>query len=230
MRAARIERVPAHMRDLAAPVGRPIASTSPAIQPRPGRLDAQPARRHKLHADANAKKRPAALPSTASSHRLDHAGRGFEARAGNRRRRQRPAARYDRRAPRLGLGGHLESRREPGLARGALEGFVGGMQIARPVIDDRDVHSAARIQGFRSGPGRRRCRSRPRPAGGGGGERQIQRRAAGAGRAAASPSVASRRKKAISASSRCGRGDDIRRDGSLAAELPLDKPFGLRSQ
>ena len=51
--------------------------------------------------------------------------------------------------------------REPRLARGALEGFLSRMQIARPIVDDRDAHLSPRpreeTDDFLRVRGRRAC-------------------------------------------------------------------------
>ena len=196
--SAQVERVPAHVRDFQIGVVGFDAATSPAIQPRPGvDLDIPPALGEKLHADANAEKRPAllehGLASSARPCRAIH-----RARAGNRRRRRRPAARYGqppRRPP--GSGVTAMSQEMSGLARGALESLVGGMQIARAVIDDGDVH--------RRPPAPEKCRARgPEVAAG----QPAYGRTAPVGRRPVAPAaLAEKTRSALS--SRCGDDDAV---------------------
>src|SRR4029450_10709369 len=143
MRPARIERVPAHMRDLQTWIRR-LNTLDLARNP------AQPLRHlvfaaafgHELHAHTNAEDRPAA-PAHAVVERLHHAADGIEptpAIGKGADARQHHA---------LGPGDlfriarHHDRLRQSFLARGALERFRRRVQIARAVIDDGDAHRGA---------------------------------------------------------------------------------------
>src|SRR5215468_11081438 len=143
MRPARIERVPAHMRDLQTWIRRRDAfdlARNPA-QPRRDLVFAA-ALGHELHADANAEKRPAAR-AHAVVERLDHAADGVEPAPaigeGADARQHHAVGAGDL----LGFARHHDRLRQPFLARGALERFRRRMQIARAVIDDGDGHRGA---------------------------------------------------------------------------------------
>ena len=133
-----------------------ILSTSPAIQPRPfGDLVLEPALGHQLHADADAEERTAAL-AHAFVERLDHAVDGVETapaigKGADAGKHDAVGAR-----DRLGAAGDHDRLRVAGFARRALERLGGRMQIARPVVDDRNGHRCA--------PG---CGNRPMTSGAG---------------------------------------------------------------
>ena len=147
MRPSDVERVPAHMRDFEA---RDRRDGSPRHRRESSRG------RRRFHARARAS------PSTACRRRCrGTAGRGGAPppralrpfrRTASRPRRQSAKAPtpgstiWSARGDRLGIGRDQHLAREPRLARGALEGLVGRVQIARPVIDDGDVHLASRLR------------------------------------------------------------------------------------
>ena len=99
----------------------------------------EPARRHQLHADADAEERPAAAAHRVLE-RLHHAGHGVEAAATIGEGAD--AGQHDVLGARdvVRVARHFDDAVEPRFARGALERLVGGMKIARAVIDDRDAH------------------------------------------------------------------------------------------
>src|SRR5262245_43127722 len=143
MRPARIERVPAHMRDLQTWIRRLNTfdlARNPA-QPRRHLVFAA-AFRHELHADANAEERPAA-PAYAVVERLHHAADGIEPAPaigeGADARQHHPLGAGDL----LGIARHHDRLRQSFLARGTLERFRRRMQIARAVIDDGHGHRGA---------------------------------------------------------------------------------------
>ena len=123
-----------------APAARGSGATSPAIQSSPGTTSYSRPRVAMSCMPTQMPRNGRPRRAHALFERFDHARHGVEA------------------APAIGegadagqhdvLGGgttsgsrvtrHLAG--EPRFARGALEGLVGGVQIARPVIDDRDAH------------------------------------------------------------------------------------------
>ena len=121
-----------------------IFSTSPAIQSKPSVVDMLlAARRHQLHADADAEERPR-LDAHRFGHRLDHAVKRVEAAAAIGEGAD--AGQHDA----IGAIHHLgiaRSRRSSAdramLARGALERLGGRVQIAGAVIDDGNAHRDA---------------------------------------------------------------------------------------
>src|SRR5215467_14109903 len=143
MRPARIERVPAHMRDLQTWIRRRDAFNL-------ARNPAQPLRHlvfaaafgHELHADANAEERPAAH-AHAVVERLHHAADGIEPAPaigeGADARQHHALGAGDL----LRIARHHDRLRQTFLARGALERFRRRVQIARAVIDDGDAHRGA---------------------------------------------------------------------------------------
>src|SRR5215475_2548679 len=143
MRPARIERVPAHMRDLQIWIRR-LNTLDLACNP------TQPLRHlvfaaafgHELHADANAEERPAAH-AHAVVERLHHAADGIEPAPaigeGADARQHHALGAGDL----FGIARHHDRLRQPFLARGALERFCRRVQIARAVIDDSDGHRGA---------------------------------------------------------------------------------------
>src|SRR5215813_4244788 len=143
MRPARIERVPAHMRDLQTWIRRRDAfdlARDPA-QPRRHLVFAA-ALGHELHADANAEERSAAR-AHAVVERLHHAADSVEPTPaigeGADARQHHAVGAGDL----LGFARHHDRLRQPFLARGALERLRRRMQIARAVIDDGDGHRGA---------------------------------------------------------------------------------------
>ena len=100
-------------------------------------LDA--ARGHELHADADAEEGLAALDHLALQG-IDHAGHAIE--AGAAVGEGADARQHDA----VGVGDVARARRHQHaivharLARGAFEGFCGGAEVARSVIDDGDGH------------------------------------------------------------------------------------------
>ena len=103
-----------------------------------GRLELQPAAGHELHADADAEKRPAF-----DAHRVfqgfAHAGHGFEAalavgEGADARQHDTVGGGDD-----VGVGRQRNHRVGLALARGALEGLGGGVQVAGAVVDDGDA-------------------------------------------------------------------------------------------
>ena len=144
MRAALVERVPAHVRDLQLRIARRDAVD---LAGNPARaldhLVFAAALGHQLHADADAEERPAVLRAPSRSARRPCRA-PHRARGGNPRRRRRRAARRGRRARTLsGSSRHQDRLIVAGLARRALEGLRRRVQIARAVIDDRDRHGRA---------------------------------------------------------------------------------------
>src|SRR5262249_11826467 len=143
MRPARIERIPAHMRDLQIWIRR-LNTLDLARNP------SEPLRHlvfaaafgHELHADANAEERSAA-PAHAVVERLDHAADSIEPTPaigeGAHARQHHALGAGDL----LGIARHHDRLRQPFLACGALERFRCRVQIARPVIDDGDGHRGA---------------------------------------------------------------------------------------
>ncbi len=133
----------------------------------------EPARRHQLHADADAEERPAAAAHRLFQ-RLDHAGNGVEpapaiGEGADAGQNDVLGARDVLRAP-----GHLDFAREARFARGALERLVGRVQIARAVVDDRDAHVSGPPPGTAREPA-----AAPKTAGRG----EVAGRARGAGAA-----------------------------------------------
>ena len=124
-----------------------IAATSPAIQFSPA-VDFifETARRQQLHADADSEEWTAARAHRFLE-RLDHAGDRVEAAPAIGERAD--AGQHDMIGARhrLGTRRHRHRAIEPGLPRGALERFVGRVQIARPVVDDGDVHLTLPLPG-----------------------------------------------------------------------------------
>ena len=142
------QRVPAHMRDLQRRVGRrdgarPRLRPSRALASRHARARASPS------AAGRRRCRERACPSAAPSLPAPRPCRdGVEARACSRRRRRRRAARCARRAATSsGSAVTLTASLRTGLARRALEGLGGGVEIAGAVIDDGDVHGSAQACG-----------------------------------------------------------------------------------
>ena len=167
--ALRVQGVPAHMGDLQAP-DRPARSalTSPPIQSRPGlvsysrprvAMSCMPTQMPRNGRPRRAPPRSAPRPCRARR----------RARAGNPRRRRRPAARSrSARRTRVGIGGDRDGLGEARLARRALEGLGGRVQVARAVIDDRDAHRPRSASGKRpiTGVGARRRPATDEPGGG----------------------------------------------------------------
>ena len=138
-----------------------MRSTSPGIQPRPGVTSIfAAALGHELHADTNAEKRPALL-ADALVQRLDHAGNRIETAPAIRKGADAGQHHAVGARDRVGIAGHHDRLIVAALARGALEGLGGGMQIARAVVDDGDAHRGAPGSGNRpitSGGAARRTR------------------------------------------------------------------------
>ena len=132
--------VPAHVRDgQAFVVGGDANHVAghPAETRRLGFLE--PPCGEKLRADADAEERPA-TGANGFLQRLDHAGDGVEPRAAVGEGTD--AGQHDavRRAHALRVVGHLDLGARATLARGALEGLAGRMEVARLVVDDGDAH------------------------------------------------------------------------------------------
>ncbi len=89
--------------------------------------------------DADAEKGPALLPDDLFQS-LDHAGDRIQAAPAIRKRAD--AGQHDMvGAPHVvGIGCHLDAGVQSRLAHGPLEGLVRGMQIARPIVDNGDLH------------------------------------------------------------------------------------------
>ena len=224
--ADRVERVPAHVRDLQVLVARrdlhdvardPVEAVGVDV------LAA--ARRHQLHADADAEERPR-LVAHRLGHRLDHAVDRVEAACGNRRRRRRPAARRDRRGtPRRDRRVTHDLLAVPAFARRALERLRGGVQIARAVIDDRQRSPLIASRLRETGRSRR---ARGKPA------RAQRRRDVGGGSAdeidaPAQPDVGSHAsKKRRSAASRSSATDETDLTPARRDKLQRRKSWPLR--
>jgi hypothetical protein len=141
--APNIERVPAHMRNFQAGIGRfdrdDIAG-NPVESLR--HLMFEPARRHELHADADTEKR---LPlfDDGFVERLDHAADRVKAAPAIGERAD--AGQHDALglANVLGIAGQAYFGADAAFARGALQRLLRGVQIARPIVNDRDTHHAS---------------------------------------------------------------------------------------
>src|SRR5262245_13980742 len=143
MRPSGIERVPPHMRDLQISVRwhNPLdVARDPAQSLR--HLVFAAALGHELHTDANAEEGTAAL-AHALVERLHHAVEGIEPPPaigeGADTRQHHAIGASDL----LGVARHHDRLSQSFLARGALECFRRGMQIAGPVVDNRDAHRGA---------------------------------------------------------------------------------------
>ncbi len=138
--ALRLERVPAHVRDLEPRIGGPdrrdvAGNPAEAL----GGLVFEAAGREQLRPDADAEERLALLPHRLRQ-RLDHAGDGVEAapavgEGADARQHDVSGGEHV-----LGVRRDLHRAVEPSLARGALEGLVRRVQISRAVVDDGDGH------------------------------------------------------------------------------------------
>ena len=101
----------------------------------------EPTGGEQLHAHADAEER-SPFNMDAFGDRLDHAG--------DRRKTatavgERPDAGQDdviRRGNGVGVGGELDRRARPALARCPFERLHRGMQVTRPIVDDRDVQAS----------------------------------------------------------------------------------------
>ncbi len=139
MRRVDLQRVPAHVRDLERGIARRdgahlAADPAQAV----GDLELQATLGHELHADADAEER-AALAAHGFLERLAHAGHGLEAALAigeGADARQHDAVGG---AHVGGIGADGMDALALTLARGALEGFAGRVEIAGPVIDDDDA-------------------------------------------------------------------------------------------
>src|SRR5450755_3086697 len=99
----------------------------------------EPARRHELEADADAEKGLAPFPYRLLQ-RLDHARNAGEASAAVGKGSDARQHDARRRGHLLRLGRDLDGDAVSMLARGPLERLGGGMEVARAIIDDGDVH------------------------------------------------------------------------------------------
>ena len=185
--ALHLQRVPAHVRDLQP--RRRLDRRDVAADPVEAgdRLVFEPARRHQLHADADAEERPSTLAHRVFQ-RVDHAGDSVEAAATIGEGAD--AGQHDviGAGDEVGVAGHLDDAIEPRFARRALERLVGGVQVTRAVIDDGDGHRDPPASG-----------NRPMTGGGAPGG---PLRDGGAGGRGGSGAVAARAKKARSAVNR----------------------------
>ncbi len=117
-----------------------IGATSPAIQSRPATISCSSPRVAINCMPTQMPRNGRPRLRTALLERLDHAGDRVEpasaiGEGADARQHDMVGARDV-----LGSRGDHDLAREPGLARGALEGLAGGVQIARAVIDDGDAH------------------------------------------------------------------------------------------
>ncbi len=153
-----LQLVPAHMRNLERLVlGRRSPPPRPRIQPRPSVVcEFEPARRHQLHADADAEKGPRFADDRLFQRRA-HAGHGHEPALAIGEGAD--AGQHDAvgRGHHLGVAGHLDVGRKPRLARRALERLRGRAQIARAVIDQRRESSETSAEHALGRGNRRSC-------------------------------------------------------------------------
>ena len=129
--------VPAHMRNMDR-LGRDQRADGAAEPPKAAmRAELVAARRHQLHADADAEERRA-LAEDARFHRLDHAGDAAQPRRAGAERAdpgQNDAIGLEYR---IGIGGDGDVARPRGFQR-----IMDRVEIARAVIDQRDAHDSS---------------------------------------------------------------------------------------
>ena len=149
MRPPRVERVPAHVRNLQARIGRRDAVDLARDPAEPlDHLVFAAALGHQLHADADAEERPAAR-AHALVERVHHAADGVEAAPAIREGADAGQHHAVGAGDLVGIARHHDRLRRAHFARGALERLGRRMQIARSVVDDGDGHRDAPGSGNR---------------------------------------------------------------------------------